>query len=99
MEELIKSYLNDPEPYRTAINEFWNSIKPEIKYFKTILTDIVREILKDTKSLQMEIAQFRRNMYDMYLAQGFTEEQAMCLIISDLKFLRELSDKQQVNKK
>ena len=85
LEKLLMTFTLSPE----AANE---QIKETINQYKPLLYAVLQEgfgLFKDlvsNKEYFTQRAQFKRNMYEAYINSGFTEEEAMTLLIdSDIQ--------------
>ena len=92
MEKFLALLMENPE---TVIDV----IKGGIDKYKPLVYDLLHEVVKicddyaDNKECPMVVAKAKKNMFDAYVAVGFTEDQAMALMLNDnlqlVKNLRE----------
>lgn len=93
MSKILNSILENPEV--SAI-----FIKEAIETYKPVVYDVCKEGLKvfqdyaNNKEYFETIALSRKNQYDAFIKVGFTEEQAMSLLLTDIRKTAELVEKQ-----
>lgn len=82
MEEMLKILLDNPDTLSATIKKYIDKYKP-------MVYDIAGEVLNvykdfsDNKEYPATVAKVRKNMYDAYIDAGFTEEQALALMLND----------------
>lgn len=82
MEKLIEAFMESPEVgfvlHKTMIEKY----KPMAYEVANIIEDIYRDYSNNTEHPAL-VAKVKKNMYDAYVNAGFTEDQALALMIND----------------
>lgn len=98
-EDILKLLLENPQVAVMVIKEIVNKYKP-IAY--DILQEVV-EVYKDYSNnteFPAIAAKVKKNWYDAYINVGFTEDQALALMINDnLKLMKNTSKMSEASKK
>lgn len=82
MDKILELLMSKPEMLVPVINECINKYKP-------IVYDLAQEVLKvcsdysNNTEYPAIVARTKKNMYDAYVSVGFTEDQALSLMIND----------------
>ncbi len=82
MDKILELLMGKPEMLVPVIKEYINKYKP-------IIYDLVQEIVEVYKDYSNNteypaiVAKTKKNMYDAYVSVGFTEDQALALMIND----------------
>lgn len=82
MDKILELLMSKPEMLVPVIKECINKYKP-------IVYDLAQEVLKvysdysNNTEYPAIVARTKKNMYDAYVSVGFTEDQALSLMIND----------------
>ncbi len=82
MEKILELLMSKPELIMPVLKEYIEKYKP-MAY--SIAQEVV-EVYKDYSSntdYPAVVAKTKKNMYDAYVGAGFTEDQALALMIND----------------
>lgn len=82
MEELLKLLASNPESLTGVIKHYIAKYKSVGYVLAQELVEICKDYSNNTEYPAI-VAKAKKNMYDAYVAAGFTEEQAMALMIND----------------
>lgn len=82
MEKLIGIFLESPEAGFSLLNALIKKYKPMIYQVCDTVMDFYRDLASNEELPALQ-AKMKKNIYDAYIAEGFTEEQALALIIND----------------
>lgn len=82
MDKILELLGSNPELIVSVVKEY-------ISKYKTVVYDLVQEAVEIYKDYSNNteypaiVAKTKKNMYDAYVSVGFTEEQALALMIND----------------
>lgn len=82
MEKLIEAFMESPEVGFVLLKTMIEKYKPMAYEVANIIEDIYRDYSNNTEHPAL-VAKVKKNMYDAYVDAGFTEDQAMALMIND----------------
>lgn len=82
MDELLKMILENPEATTVIISSYVEKYKPVLYSVGQELHNIYKDYANNTEYPQT-VAKVKKNMFDAYVGVGFTEDQAMALMIND----------------
>ena len=93
MEKLIEAFMESPEVGFVLLKTMIEKYKPMAYEVANIIEDIYRDYSNNTEHPAL-VAKVKKNMYDAYVNAGFTEDQALALMINDNIQLMERIQKQ-----
>lgn len=82
MEKLIEAFMESPEVGFVLLKTMIEKYKPMAYEVANIIEDIYRDYSNNTEHPAL-VAKVKKNMYDAYVDAGFTEDQALALMIND----------------
>lgn len=82
MEKLIEAFIESPEVGFVLLKTMIEKYKPMAYEVANIIEDIYRDYSNNTEHPAL-VAKVKKNMYDAYVNAGFTEDQALALMIND----------------
>lgn len=82
MEKLIEAFMESPEVGFVLLKTMIEKYKPMAYEVANIIEDIYRDYSNNTEHPAL-VAKVKKNMYDAYVNAGFTEDQALALMIND----------------
>lgn len=82
MEQILRLLMENPETLTSVIKEYINKYKPVVYGLAQEVVEIYNDYSNNTEYPAV-VAKTRKNMYDAYISVGFTEEQALALMIND----------------
>ena len=100
MEQILRLLMENPETLTSAIKEYINKYKPVVYGLAQEVVEIYKDYSNNTEYPAV-VAKTRKNMYDAYISVGFTEEQALALMINDniqlMKNVKQISSSSNKN--
>ena len=82
MEELITAFMESPESGFTLVKTMVEKYKPMAYEIGNIVLDIYKDFSNNQEYFET-VAKVKKNMFDAYVDVGFTEDQALALMIND----------------
>ena len=82
MEKALEFLMNNPEMLVPAIKEYINKYKPVVYDLLQEVVEVYKDYSNNTEYPAV-VAKTKKNMYDAYVSVGFTEDQALALMIND----------------
>lgn len=82
MEEILSLLMKNPELIMPTVKEYINKYKPIIYDLAQEVVEVCRDYSNNTDYPAI-IAKSKKNLYDAYVNVGFTEDQALALMIND----------------
>ena len=82
MEKMLKLLMGNPEMLVPVVKEYINKYKPMVYELAQEVVEIYKDYSNNTE-YPLIVARTKKNMYDAYVAVGFTEDQALALMIND----------------
>ena len=82
MEKLIEAFMESPEVGFVLLKTMIEKYKPMAYEVANIIEDIYRDYSNNTEHPAL-VARVKKNMYDAYVDAGFTEDQALALMMND----------------
>ena len=82
MEKLIEAFMESPEVGFVLLKTMIEKYKPMAYEVANIIEDVYRDYSNNTEHPAL-VAKVKKNMYDAYVNAGFTEDQALALMIND----------------
>lgn len=82
MEKLIEAFMESPEVGFVLLKTMIEKYKPMAYEVADIIEGIYRDYSNNTEHPAL-VAKVKKNMYDAYVDAGFTEDQALALMIND----------------
>ena len=86
MNDLFESLLGNPEQAKQLIEGMAGKYKPLLYSVCNELFGIYKDFSNNLE-YPATVAKIRRNQFNAYTEVGFTEEQAMTLMINDIKMI------------
>ena len=74
--------MSKPEMFVPVIKEYINKYKPMVYDLAQEVVEIYKDYSNNTEYPTV-LAKTKKNMYDAYVSVGFTEDQALALMIND----------------
>ena len=82
MDKLIDAFMESPETGFSLLKEMVEQYKPMAYEVAEIIMGIYKDFANNTE-YPATVAKVKKNMYDAYTGAGFTEDQALALMIND----------------
>lgn len=82
MDKIIDAFIESPEAGFTLLKLLIEKYKPMAYEIGNIFVDIYKDFANNTEYPAV-VAKAKKNMYDAYVEAGFTEDQALALMIND----------------
>lgn len=99
MEKILELLGSNPEMLVPVVKEYISKYKPIVYGLLQEVVEVYRDYSNNTEYPAI-VAKTKKNMYDAYVSVGFTEDQALALMINDniqlLKNIKQTSN--SVNK-
>ena len=99
MDKILELLMSKPEMLAPVIKEYINKYKPMVYDLAQEVVEVYKDYSNNTEYPTI-VAKTRKNMYDAYVSVGFTEDQALALMINDniqlMKNIKQISN--SVNK-
>ena len=100
MEQILRLLMENPETLTSVIKEYINKYKPVVYGLAQEVEEIYKDYSNNTEYPAV-VEKTRKNMYDAYISVGFTEEQALALMINDniqlMKNVKQISSSSNKN--
>ena len=105
MEKILELLMSNPEAIVTVVKEYINKYKPMVYDLAQEVVEVYKDYSNNTEYPAV-VAKTKKNMYDAYVAVGFTADQALALMINDniqlmknMKQISSSSNKKNTNSK
>ena len=99
MDKILELLMSKPEMLVPVIKEYINKYKPMVYDLAQEVVEVYKDYSNNTEYPTI-VAKTKKNMYDAYVSVGFTEDQALALMINDniqlMKNIKQISN--SVNK-
>ena len=82
METILKLLMENPDMATTIIKEYVAKYKPMVYALAQEVVEVCKDYANNTE-YPATVAKAKKNMYDAYVDAGFTEDQALALMIND----------------
>lgn len=82
MDKILELLMSKPEMFVPVIKEYINKYKPMVYVLAQEVVEIYKDYSNNTEYPTV-VAKTKKNMYDAYVSVGFTEDQALALMIND----------------
>lgn len=82
MDKILELLMSKPEMFVPVIKEYINKYKPMVYDLAREVVEIYKDYSNNTEYPTV-VAKTKKNMYDAYVSVGFTEDQALALMIND----------------
>lgn len=82
MDKILELLMSKPEMLDPIIKEYINKYKPMVYDLAQEAVEIYKDYSNNTEYPTV-VAKTKKNMYDAYVSVGFTEDQALALMIND----------------
>lgn len=102
MDKIIDAFMEKPETGFALLKVLIEKYKPMAYEIGNIFVDIYKDFANNTEYPAV-VAKAKKNMYDAYVEAGFTEDQALALMINDniklMDNIKKVSSKSNTSKK
>ena len=82
MDKILELLMSKPEMFVPVIKEYINKYKPMVYDLAQEVVEVYKDYSNNTEYPTI-VAKTKKNMYDAYVSVGFTEDQALALMIND----------------
>lgn len=82
MNKILELLMGDTEMLLPVIKEYINKYKPVAYGLVQEVVEVYKDYSNNTEYPAI-VAKTKKNMYDAYISVGFTEDQALALMIND----------------
>lgn len=82
MDKILELLMSKPEMLVPIIKEYINKYKPMVYDLAQEAVEVYKDYSNNTEYPAI-VSKTKKNMYDAYVSVGFTEEQALALMIND----------------
>ena len=82
METILTLLMENPEVLMPTIKEYIEKYEPIVYGIAQEFVEIYKDYANNTE-YPATVAKVKKNMYDAYINAGFTEDQALALMIND----------------
>lgn len=82
MEELLKLLAKNQELIMSTVKEYINKYKPIVYDLAQEVVEVYKDYSNNTEYPAI-VVKTKKNMYNAYVNVGFTEDQALALMIND----------------
>ncbi len=82
MEKILELLMSNPEAIVVVVKEYINKYKPMVYDLAHEVVEVYKDYSNNTEYPAV-VAKTKKNMYDAYVSAGFTEDQALALMIND----------------
>lgn len=82
MDKIIDAFMESPETGFALLKVLIEKYKPMAYEIGNVFVDIYKDFANNTEYPSV-VAKAKKNMYDAYVDVGFTEDQALALMIND----------------
>ena len=100
MEQILKLLMENPNMLLPVIKKRINKYKPMVYELAQEVVEIYKDYSNNTEYPAV-VAKTKKNLYDAYVSVGFTEDQALALMINDniqlMKNLKQISSSSNKN--
>ena len=101
MDKILELLMSDPELLLPTVQEYIKKYKPIVYGLTQELVEVYRDYSNNTDHPAI-IAKTKKNLYDAYVGVGFSEDQALALMINDniqlMKNVKQISSTSSANK-
>lgn len=102
MDKIIDAFMESPETGFALLKVLIEKYKPMAYEIGNVFVDIYRDFANNTEYPAV-VAKAKKNMYDAYVDAGFTEDQALALMINDniklMDNIKKVTSKSNTSKK
>lgn len=95
MDKILELLMSKPEMLAPIIKEYINKYKPMVYDLAQEVVEVYKDYSNNTEYPTI-VAKTKKNMYDAYVSVGFTEDQALALMINDniqlMKNIKQISN-------
>lgn len=82
MDKILEIIMSRPEILVPTIKEYINKYKPVVYDLAKEIVNVYKDYSNNTEYPTI-IAKTKKNMFDAYIGVGFSEDQALALMIND----------------
>lgn len=102
MEIILKLLMENPDMLMPVAKDYIGKYKPFVYGLAQELVEVYKDYANNTE-YPATVAKVKKNMYDAYVNVGFTEDQALALMINDniqlMKSVKKMTDSVNKNNK
>ena len=102
MEQILELLMKNPDTIMPLVKELINKYKPVVYELAQELVEVYKDYSNNTE-YPATVAKVKKNMYDAYISVGFSEDQALALMINDnlqlMKNVKQISSSKRTNTK
>jgi hypothetical protein len=95
VKQIVEFLSEDPEVLASVIKELIAKYKPTVYSLAQEVVEVYKDYSNNTE-YPATVAKVKKNIYDAYVNVGFTEDQAMALMINDniqlMKYAQKVTD-------
>lgn len=95
MDKILEIMMSNPEMLVPLIKDYIKKYKPVVYDLAQEIANIYNDYSNNTEYPAI-IAKTKKNMYDAYISVGFSDDQALALMINDniqlIKNIKQMSD-------
>ncbi len=82
MEKILELFMSNPDLIMPVVKEYVEKYKPMVYSLVQEIVGVYEDYSNNT-DYPAVVAKTKKNMYDAYVNAGFTEDQALALMIND----------------
>lgn len=82
MEKILELLMSNPELIVSTVREYIEKYKPVVYSLAQEIVNIYKDYSNNTEYPQI-VAKTKKNLYNAYIEVGFSEDQALALMIND----------------
>lgn len=101
MDKILELLMSKPEMLAPVIKGYINKYKPMVYDLAQEVVEVYKDYSNNAEYPTI-VAKTKKNMYDAYVSVGFTEDQALALMINDniqlMKNIKQISNSVNKNK-
>jgi|GEM_PF-1292706 len=94
MEKILELLMSNPDLITPVVKEYIEKYKPMVYSIAQEVVEVYKDYSNNT-DYPAVLAKTKKNMYDAYVGVGFTEDQALALMINDniqlMKSIKQIS--------
>lgn len=102
MEKILELLMSNPDLIMPVVKEYIEKYKPMVYSLAQEIVDVYKDYSNNTDYPAI-VAKTKKNIYDAYVGVGFTEDQALALMINDniqlMKNIKQISSSSKTSKR
>lgn len=96
MEKILELLMGNPELIVSTVREYIEKYKPVVYSLAQEIVNIYKDYSNNTEYPQI-VAKTKKNLYDAYIEVGFSEDQALALMINDnLQLMKKINSQKKI---